>query len=73
MDWSDCPDTEVIPGKVGGLALLKGTRVPADLIIESLDSGETIEEVAYNYDLSPGDVLRLKLYRDSRHPAALRS
>jgi uncharacterized protein (DUF433 family) len=71
MDWSGCDLVEIIPGKVSGVPLLKGTRMPADQVIESLDDGETIEEIAFNHDLKPDDILRLKLYRDS-HQLALR-
>lgn len=69
MDWSGCDVVEVVPGKVNGAPLLKGTRVPADQVIESLDGGETVSEVAYNFDLDVRQVLRLKLYRDSHQPA----
>ncbi len=72
MDWSGYSGVETIPGKVSGVPLLKGTRVPADQVIESLDAGETVEEIAYNHDLSPGDIFRLKLFRD-RHQCALRT
>ena len=72
MDWSDYSGVEAIPGKVSGVPLLKGTRVPADQVIESLDAGETVEEIAYNHDLIPADILNLKSFRDSRHPAMFR-
>jgi uncharacterized protein (DUF433 family) len=72
VDWSSYDGVETIPGKVSGVPLLKGTRVPADQVIESLDAGETVEEIAYNYDLKPADVLRLKRYRDSHQPALKR-
>jgi len=29
--------------------------VPADQVIDSLDGGETVEEIAYNFDLNPSD------------------
>jgi uncharacterized protein (DUF433 family) len=69
MDWSGCELVEVVPGKVSGVPLIKGTRMPVDQVIESLDEGETVEEIAYNYDLNPADILRVKLYRDSHEPA----
>ena len=70
MDWSECEIVEVIPGKVGGVPLIRGTRMPADQVIESLAIGETVDEIAYNHDLNPSDILRLKAYRDS-HQLAL--
>ena len=72
MDWSGCEVVELIPGKVSGVPLLRNSRVPADQVAESLDDGETVEEIAYNHDLDPGDILRLKLFRDSHQPALRR-
>jgi uncharacterized protein (DUF433 family) len=72
MDWSGYDGVEVVPGKVSGVPLLKGTRMPADQVIESLDAGETVEEIAYNHDLNPDDILRLKLFRDTHQPVLLR-
>jgi len=69
MDWSDCEIVEVVPGKVGGVPLIRGTRMPADQVIESLDLGETVDEIAYNHDLDPSDIVRLQAYRGSYQPA----
>jgi uncharacterized protein (DUF433 family) len=44
---------EVVPGKVSSAPVLKGTRVAADLLAECLDKGDTVSEIAYNYDLNP--------------------
>jgi uncharacterized protein (DUF433 family) len=49
MDWSGCDLVEVIEGKVSGLPLVKGTRVPADVIVSNFLSGSPVEEVAENY------------------------
>jgi uncharacterized protein (DUF433 family) len=56
-------------GRVGGKPTLGESRVPAELIAECLDAGETAEQVADNYDLKVADVLQFKLYRDSNKPA----
>ena len=66
MDWSGCDLIEIIPGKVSGVPLIKGTRVPADQVIISLDGGETVEEIAYNFDLRPSDVFHILQFRDSK-------
>jgi uncharacterized protein (DUF433 family) len=50
---------------------MKNSRVPADLVADELQDGEMIEEIAYNHDLRPSDVLRLKLWRESRSEPAL--
>lgn len=57
---SECPLIEAIPGKLSGEPVLKGTRVPAKLVAECLEAGETVAEVSYNYDLNPDDVQRFK-------------
>jgi uncharacterized protein (DUF433 family) len=65
MDWLGCELIEVIPGKVSGVPLIRHTRVPVDLVIASKDGGETVEEIAYSYDLKPEEVRAVLLYRDS--------
>jgi uncharacterized protein (DUF433 family) len=49
MDWTGCPYTEIVEGKVSGVPLLKGTRVQADTIVESAELGRTPEEIADDY------------------------
>ena len=71
MDWTGFDGVEVIEDKVSGVSLLKNTRVPADLVAECLDEGETVDEIAYNYHLNPADIVRLKLYMDSHQTAML--
>ncbi len=73
MDWTGCDGVEVIEGKVSGVPLLKNTRVPADLVAECLEAGETIEEIAYNYRLTPEDIVRLSLYMKGQQAAAFQS
>lgn len=38
VDWSDCELVEVIPGKVSGAPLLKGTRLPVEAITGNYDA-----------------------------------
>jgi uncharacterized protein (DUF433 family) len=69
MDWKGCDLVEVVPGKVSGVPLIMGTRVPVDQVIASKDGGECIEEIAYNFDLKPEDIRAVLSYRESRQPA----
>jgi uncharacterized protein (DUF433 family) len=62
VDWSNYDGVETVPGRVSGVPLLKGTRVPADTIVESAELGETPEQIAFNYDLKIEDVRRLLAY-----------
>ena len=45
LDWKDCPDVEQIPGKVSGRWIVKGTRIPADGVIENVEGGVSLEEL----------------------------
>jgi uncharacterized protein (DUF433 family) len=66
MDWSKCDIVETVPGKVSGVPILKGTRVPADAVIDNYESGESVEEIAFNFDLKPEDVRKLLAYASAR-------
>jgi uncharacterized protein (DUF433 family) len=66
MDWSECPYVEVIPGKVSGVPLVRNSRVPADLVLENHELGESVEDIAYNYDLQPTEILGVLSYASRR-------
>ena len=51
MDRSGCYIVEVIPGKVSGAPILKGTRVQADSIVENYESGSPVEEISENFHI----------------------
>jgi uncharacterized protein (DUF433 family) len=72
VDWSDCPNVEVIPGKVSGVPILKGTRVQADSIVENFESGSPVQEIAYNFGLKPEDIRAVLAYA-ARQQTRLRS
>lgn len=67
--YRDYPGVEEVPDRLHGKPVLKGTRVPADLVAQCLDAGDTAEDIAYDYTLSLQDVLNFKAYRDA-HLAA---
>ena len=67
MDWSGCDLVEIVPGKVSGAPLLKGTRLPVDAIISNYESGSPIEEIAENYpSASVGVIKTLIAYAESQ-------
>jgi uncharacterized protein (DUF433 family) len=49
MDWTGCELVEVIPGKVSGVPLVVGTRIPADLIVGDYELGSTVDEIEVSY------------------------
>lgn len=65
MDWSGCDLVEVIPGKVSGVPLLKGTRIPADFILQNFEHGSSFEEIHEDYpSLSIETIRRLIRYAE---------
>jgi uncharacterized protein (DUF433 family) len=67
MDWSGCEIVETVTGKVSGRPILKGTRVPADAVVENFESGESVEGIACNFDLNPEDVRQVLTFASARH------
>ncbi len=74
-DFSNYPVVEVQPQdrpedwRVGGVPTIGKSRVAAWRVAESLDHGETVEEVAENYTLPLKLVLDFKSHRDAHRPA----
>jgi uncharacterized protein (DUF433 family) len=67
MDWTGCELVEVIPGKVSGRPLVKGTRIPADVIVENFEAGSPVEEIEENYpSLSLVTICSLLNYAQAR-------
>ena len=46
MDRSNCPDVERNPDKVSGTWLIKGTRIPAEAVLDNASDGYTAEQIA---------------------------
>ncbi len=44
LDWSQCSAVERLPGKVGGVWLFKGTRVPVSALFENIEGGARVDE-----------------------------
>jgi uncharacterized protein (DUF433 family) len=44
MDWTGCNLVEVDPEKVAGQPVVRGTRVPADVVLIDAEYGRTPEE-----------------------------
>jgi len=66
MDWTGCDATEVVPGKVSGVPILKHSRVSADAVLESYELGESVDDIAYSYSLDPEQVRKVLSFADSR-------
>lgn len=62
MDWSDCPLVEVKPGVQRGRPVLKGTRMPAEDIVENWEAGVNEADIAANFRLPVAQVKAVLLY-----------
>jgi len=49
LAWSQCPDVESVPGKVGGAWVFRDTRLPVATVIENLED-LSVEEVMEQFD-----------------------
>ena len=50
LDWSQCPAVESVPGKVSGVWVLKGTRMPVSAIFENLKAGASVDDIMEWFD-----------------------
>ena len=63
--WADCDLVERIPGKQGGVPVVKGTRIPASQIVEEAQLGSPLEEIAENYpSITREQITALLAYAD---------
>jgi len=46
IDWSKCEDVESVSGRLSGVWVIKGTRVPAQAVVDNARAGCTVEEIA---------------------------
>jgi uncharacterized protein (DUF433 family) len=65
MNWNGCESVETVPGKVSGVPIIKGSRVQADTVLESHELGESVEEIAYSFDLNPEDIRKVLTFAAS--------
>jgi hypothetical protein len=54
LNWSQCSAVERIQGKVSGVWLFKGTRVPVQALFENLESGATVENFLEGFPRQSG-------------------
>ena len=44
LDWNDCRTVERVPGKVSGVWLFRGTRVPVKALFVNLEHGARVDD-----------------------------
>ena len=67
--WGECDLVHSDPDRVAGKAVVKGTRVPADVILVDEGFGCTAEETHENFPTLPVEtILRIRAYAHARKP-----
>ncbi len=69
MDWTGCPVVEIDPEKLGGTPILKGSRMPADAIVENFQDGLPAEEIAEVFELPAAGVRELLKFAVRQDPS----
>ena len=58
MDWSGCDLVEIDPEKVGGTPVVRGTRVPVDVVLVDEEYGRTPEQTHSSFPTISVDTIR---------------
>lgn len=72
VDWSGCELVEVVLGKVSGAPILKGTRLPAQTIVDNHDYGMTSAEIVEQFGVTEDQVRQILDYARKRARRAVR-
>jgi uncharacterized protein (DUF433 family) len=69
IDWSKCPLVEMKQGVQSGAAVLRGTRMPVNAIVDNFDYGVSVSEIAEQFELPPDRVEAIVAYALSHRVA----
>jgi uncharacterized protein (DUF433 family) len=69
IDWSQCPLVEIKAGVQSGAPVLRGTRMPANAIVDNFDYGMTVSEIAEQFELPHDRVEAIVTYAQSHRVA----
>ncbi len=69
IDWSQCPLVEIKPGVQSGAPVLRGTRMPANAIVDNFDCGMSVSEIAEQFELPPDRIEAILAYAQSHRVA----
>jgi uncharacterized protein (DUF433 family) len=69
IDWSESSLVEVKPEVQSGAPVLRGTRMPANAIVDNFDYGMSVSEIAEQFELPPDRVQAILAYAQSHRVA----
>lgn len=59
MDWSGCEWVEQVPGRMGGVPVVVGSRVTPESIVQHADGGFSVGQIAWMFSLPWNKVLKI--------------
>ncbi|MGA9568394.1 MAG: hypothetical protein WBS19_22930 [Candidatus Korobacteraceae bacterium] len=59
LDWTKCPEVEVVKGKNGRTWVVRGTNAPLAKVLQSLADGHPLEDVAGTFEVKLSRLKRL--------------
>lgn len=69
IDWSQCPLVEVKPKVLGGVPVLRGTRMPVNAIVDNSVYGLSVAEIVEQFQISEAQVQAILAYARSHRVA----
>lgn len=69
IDWSECLLVEVNPRVQSGAPVLRGTRMPANAIVENFDYGMSVAEISEQFELPQDRIQAILAYAESHRHA----
>lgn len=70
IDWSKCDLVEIVPGKVSGQPVLKGTRMPVNTIVDNYEGGLSVAEISRQFDVDEGTIREVLIFAERQHGLA---
>lgn len=64
--WTRCDLIEAVPGKVSGVPVLKGTRLPVSAILDNYDDGLEPDEIVELFVVAAEDVRAILAFREEQ-------
>jgi len=72
IDWSECTLVEIKPGVQSGAPVLRGTRMPANAIVDNFDYGMSVSEIASRRLWRTQRAIALRILFDKNVPVGVR-
>jgi uncharacterized protein (DUF433 family) len=69
IDWSQCSLVEFDPLVLNGAPVLRGTRMPANAIVDNFDYGMSVAEISEQFEVPEESIQAILTYAKSHRVA----